>query len=95
MSSEISRLIEESRARGERVAVATVLEGPHAGERLLVWSAGHTFGDLGWPRLNQRVALYAEQLFERGAAGASAKRFDVPGTGKIEVSLVFEGPAAG
>jgi len=91
VSGEIERLVDESRARGERVAQATVLEGAHAGASLLVWSAGHTFGDLGWPRLNQRVALYAEQLFERGAAGASSKRFEVPGAGKVEVRLVFHG----
>ena len=55
-------LVETSAAAGETVAVATVLTGQRTGARLAVWSAGHTFGDLGWPRLNQRVALYAEQL---------------------------------
>ncbi len=85
--SELDRLLAESRARGERVAIATALGGPQNGTRLLVWSAGHTFGDLGWPRLNQRVALYAEQLFERGVTTAAIKRFDVPGAPKIEVSI--------
>lgn len=84
---ELDRLLAESRARGERVAIATALDGPQSGARLLVWSAGHTFGDLGWPRLNQRVALYAEQLFERGVTTGSSKRFDVPGAPKIEVSI--------
>lgn len=91
MSETVERLIAASRARGERVAVATATDGAHRGARLLVWSAGHTFGDLGWPRLNQRVALYAEQLFERGAGGPSSKRFDVPGAGKVEVRIELDG----
>ncbi len=85
--SEVDLLLAESRARGERVPVATACDGPQAGARLLVWSAGHTFGDLGWPRLNQRVSLYAEQLFERGVTTALSKRFEVPGAPKIEVSI--------
>lgn len=85
--SQIDQLLAESRARRERVALATALDGEHLGARLLVWSAGHTFGDLGWPRLNQRVALYAEQLFERGVTASSKKRFDVPGAAKIEISI--------
>ena len=85
--SRLDELLSDSRERGERVALATVLDGEHAGARLLVWSAGHTYGDLGWPRLNQRVALYAEQLFERGVTKSSRKRFDVPGAAKIEVAL--------
>ena len=65
---------------------ATALDGPRAGSRLRVWPAGQCAGDLGWPRLNQRVALYAEQLLERRASPASAsKPFDVPGVGKVEV----------
>lgn len=91
MSETVEQLLAASRARGERVAVATVTEGERAGARLLVWSAGHTYGDLGWPRLNQRVALYAEQLFERGTTAPSAKRFDVPGQGKVEIRLEFAG----
>jgi hypothetical protein len=89
--SELDRLLEQSRARGERVAVATALDGERRGARLLVWSAGHTYGDLGWPRLNQRVALYAEQLFERGASAPSRKRFDVPGAPRVEVAIEFVG----
>lgn len=91
MSETVEQLLAASRARGERVAVATVTEGEHSGARLLVWSAGHTYGDLGWPRLNQRVALYAEQLFERGTMAPSAKKFDVPGQGKVEIRLEFAG----
>jgi hypothetical protein len=85
--SDLDRLLAEARARGERVALATALDGAHAGACLLVWPAGHTFGDLGWPRLNQRVALYAEQLFERGVTASSKKRFDVPGAAKVEISI--------
>ena len=89
MSDPTEALRARSGARGERLAVATALDGGHAGARLLVWSAGHTFGDLGWPRLNQRVALYAEQLFDRGTTAASEKRFDVPGAGKVRIRIEF------
>jgi xanthine/CO dehydrogenase XdhC/CoxF family maturation factor len=89
--SPLELLLAESRAKGERVALATVLDGHRAGSQLLVWSAGHTFGDLGWPRLNQRVALYAEQLFERGVTAPSRKRFDVPGSPKTEISIELHG----
>jgi len=87
MTEEIATRFEESRARGERVAVAEIVAGAGTGRRMLIWPAGHTFGDLGWPRLNQRAALYAEQLFERGARApaVSAKRFDLPGEGEVEV----------
>ena len=87
MTEEIATRFEESRARGERVAVAEIVAGAGTGRRMLIWPAGHTFGDLGWPRLNQRAALYAEQLFERGARApaVSAKKFDLPGGGEVEV----------
>lgn len=78
MDDELLESIEESLARGETVAVATVATGAAAGKRMLIWAAGHTRGHLGWPRLNQRVALYAEQLFERGARSVE-KAFDVQG----------------
>jgi hypothetical protein len=89
---EIAARLASSREAGEPVALATALNGPYAGARLLVWPAGHTFGDLGWPRLNQRVALYAEQLFERSdrrERGETVKRFTVPGAGEIDVRLSF------
>jgi hypothetical protein len=89
----LERLLADSRAQGESVALATVLAGPKAGSRLLVWSAGHTYGDLGWPRLNQRVALYCEQLFEAKTKGeVSTKRFEVPG-GEVEVQVELVRPA--
>lgn len=92
MGEDFAGLIEASLGGGEPVALATVLSGPTAGRQLLVWAAGQTFGDLGWPRLNQRVALYAEQLFERGARPAATKRFELPGSGQVEVRLDFHLP---
>lgn len=92
MSEGVAALLREALARGERVAVATVVAGPGEGRQLLVWPAGHTYGDLGWPRLNQRVALYAEQLFEKGPR-EMVKPFDVPGGVKLDVR--FEFPSRG
>lgn len=94
MSDETDELLGASRARGEHVALATALDGASAGARLLVWSAGHTFGDLGWPRLNQRVALYAEQLFERGGAATTSKKFEVPGSARVEIRVELFVPGA-
>ena len=94
MSDATDRLLAASRARGERLALATVLDGERAGARLLVWTAGHTYGDLGWPRLNQRVALYAEQLFDRGTTATGSKKFDVPGAAKVEVRIELFLPGA-
>lgn len=94
MSDETGSLYEAAVARGDRVAVATVTAGPGAGARLLVWSAGQTYGDLGSPRLNQRVALYAEQLFDRkNAPASSTKRFEIPGAGEVEVEIELASPA--
>ena len=88
MNRGVDELLAESLGRGERVARATVVV-PRVGERvLLIWPAGHTFGDLGWPRLNQRVALYAEQLFEKGPR-EMVKSFDVPGGAKLDVRFEF------
>ena len=79
--------------------MATVVAGDGAGNRLLVWPAGHTRGDLGQPRLNQRAALYAEALLDKGKFPAAArKQFDVA-EGSVEVAFEFHagrrGPAAG
>ncbi len=95
MDGVFAELLAGSRARGERVAIAEIVAGPGAGRRLLVWPAGHTYGDLGQPRLNQRAALYAEQLFERGARApaTSAKRFDLPGEGEVEIRFELALPA--
>ncbi|KAB2962045.1 MAG: XdhC family protein [Thermoanaerobaculia bacterium] len=89
MTETVDSLLAASAAEGETVALATVVAGPGTGSRLLVWPAGHTFGDLGWPRLNQRVALYAEQMFDRGAGAPLIKRFAVPGAAEAEVRIDF------
>jgi len=94
VTDETSIRYREAIARGERVAVATVTAGPRAGSRLLVWSAGQTYGDLGSPRLNQRVALYAEQLIDRkNAPESSTKRFELPGAGEVEITIELASPA--
>jgi len=78
-------------AAGEAVAEAVAYSGSPAGRRLLVWSAGQSFGDLGWPRLNQRVALFAEQLLS-GSATSGRKTFAMPG-GEVEVGIRIHRPA--
>jgi hypothetical protein len=82
MTDEIDRELRRCRESGEVVALARIVGGDLIGARLLVWRGGEALGNLGSPRLNQRVALYAEGLIERG--GAERKSFDVP-AGAIEV----------
>ena len=63
--SELKSCIES----GRLVVLATVIDGPGVGRQLLIWPGGQTLGDLGAPRLNQRAALYGEQIastFESG-----------------------------
>lgn len=81
--------LERALTRGERVALATVRSGPWAGNRLLIWPGGEALGDLGAPRLNQRVALHAEALLERGG-GTTRKPFDHLGR-TIEIEVVVQG----
>ncbi|MGE0640230.1 MAG: XdhC family protein [Thermoanaerobaculia bacterium] len=88
MTLTVPAMLGDALGRGDRVAVATVVGGPGEGRQLLVWPAGHTYGDLGWPRLNQRVALYAEQLFEKGPR-EMIKTFDVPGGARLDVRFEF------
>ena len=88
MNRGVDELLVESLARGERVARATVATARDGARQLLIWPAGHTFGDLGWPRLNQRVALYAEQLFEKGPREMT-KAFDLPDGTRVEVRFEF------
>lgn len=76
-------------ARGERLALATVVSGPWRGRRLLVWPSGDSLGDLGAPRLNQRVALHAEALLEHGG-GTTRKPFDYLGE-PVEVEVTVRG----
>ncbi len=82
ISDAIDAELSRCRRAGEPVALAKMVTGSPAGARLLVWPAGQALGDLGSPRLNQRVALYAEGLLVRG--GSERKTFDVPG-GEIEI----------
>lgn len=89
MDGLIDRELERSRAAGERVARATIVEGPGRGARLLIWHGGAALGDLGSPRLNQRVALYAEGLLDRG--GEERKRFDVPGGDVVIETIILPG----
>jgi len=76
------------------VAEATIVAGANAGARMRIWPAGQIEGDLGWPRLNQRVALYAEQLFDRGAREPSVKRFATPDAGDVEVRIELRSESA-
>ena len=89
MPDLIDRELERCRRDGEAVALARIREGPRAGARLLVWPGGQALGDLGAPRLNQRVALYAEGLLVRG--GTERKLFEVPG-GEIAVETAVYRP---
>lgn len=95
MAADLERAIDDALARalaaGQGVAEAVAESGPAAGRRLLVWSAGESFGDLGWPRLNQRVALFAEQLLD-GGAGRAQKSFALP-DGEVEVAVRVHRPA--
>lgn len=88
MSPTVDELLTASLVRGERVARAAVVTAQGETRALLIWPAGHTFGDLGWPRLNQRVALYAEQLFEKGPREMT-KAFDLPDGTRVDVRYEF------
>jgi hypothetical protein len=89
----VSRAGERATAATSAVAEATIVAGANSGARMRIWPAGQIRGNLGWPRLNQRVALYAEQLFERGARVPSVKRFATPDAGEVEVRIEFRGEA--
>jgi xanthine dehydrogenase accessory factor len=58
------------------VALATVVEGPGVGNQLLIWPGGETLGDLGAPRLNQRAAIYGEQVIPVFATGRKSFQVD-------------------
>jgi xanthine dehydrogenase accessory factor len=59
------------------VALATVVEGVGLGNQALIWAGGQLLGDLGAPRLNQRAALYAEQIIP--GFGIARKNFQHEG----------------
>jgi len=88
MSDAADAMLDASLEKGDRVARAVVEVRPGQERVLLIWPAGHTYGDLGWPRLNQRVALYAEQLFEKGPR-AMTKAFDLPDGTRVDVRFEF------
>lgn len=62
--------------RRESVALATVVEGEGQGRQMLIWPRGETYGDLGSPRLNQRAALFAEQIIPGLQSGRKSFRWE-------------------
>jgi len=71
--------------RRELVVLATVVEGEGQGRQMLIWPRGETYGDLGSPRLNQRAALYAEQIIPDLQSGRKSFRRQAR-----EVDVFFE-----
>lgn len=56
----------------QSVALATVITGPDAGSKLLIWPDGRTLGDLGSKELNEQVTLRtADQLAAQESLRAS------------------------
>lgn len=74
MQEVVFRALRRSTLQQESIALATVVAGSGVGSQLLIWPGGQTLGDLGSPRLNQRAALYAEQLIP--AQQSARKKFD-------------------
>lgn len=86
--SDLAEQLDRSLAEGRSVARATIVNGPGAGRQMLIWPAGEIFGALGSPRLNQRVALFAEAQFSKNWQGTMQKRFDHAGqTLKVEFTV--------
>jgi hypothetical protein len=59
---------------------------------LEIWPSGQMRGDLGDPRLNQRVAQYAEAVLDKAAAKRPhrhTKSFDQT-AGAVEIEIEFE-----
>ena len=77
MREAIFESLRRSIADQDLVALATVVAGRGIGRQLLIWPGGQTLGDLGSPRLNQRAALFAEQLL--ATQQAARKTFDREG----------------
>ena len=76
MQREIYNELKSCLARRQLVVLATVVSGPNPGNQLLIWPRGETLGDLGSPRLNQRAALYAEQIIPGRESGRKTFRWD-------------------
>lgn len=85
MRAEIFRQLRDSLGRNQLVVLATVVAGEGRGRQLLIWPRGETLGDLGSPRLNQRVALYAEQIAVDFESGRKLFRHD-----EEEIDVFFE-----
>jgi len=71
--------------RRELVVMASVVDGVGTGSQMLIWPRGETFGDLGSPRLNQRAALFAEQIVPSLQSGRKMFRWDTH-----EIDVFFE-----
>ncbi len=76
MRAELYRQLTACLERRELVVLATVVEGRSQGSQLLIWPRGETFGDLGSPRLNQRAALFAEQILPDRQSTRKTFRWD-------------------
>ena len=76
MRSRIYSEVTASIGRSELIVLATVVAGIGVGRQLVIWPRGETLGDLGSPRLNQRAALYAEQIIPGAQSGRKAFRRD-------------------
>ena len=71
--------------RQELVVLATVVAGVGTGCQMLIWPRGETFGDLVSPRLNQRAALFAEQIIPGLQSGRKSFHWDAQ-----DVDVFFE-----
>jgi xanthine dehydrogenase accessory factor len=76
MQREIYNELRACMKANQLVVLATVVSGPDPGGQLLIWPGGETLGDLGSPRLNQRAALYAEQILPTGQTGRKSFRWN-------------------
>lgn len=85
MQSEIFGELSACLDRDELVVLATVVDGRGRGHQMLIWPRGETFGDLGSPRLNQRAALFAEQIIPGCQSGRKLFHWD-----DDEVDVFFE-----
>lgn len=85
MNRKIFGELESCFDRCELVVLATVVAGDGAGRQMLIWPRGETYGDLGSPRLNQRAALFAEQIVPGLQSGRKAFHLD-----DREVDVFFE-----
>ncbi len=70
--------------QGKLVILATIIRGPGAGRKLLLWPDGSTAGDLGTATLNEQVQERARAAFAR----QQSERFHLPSAaGTLEIFL--------